>query len=135
MIKTYSELIRLSTFDQRFNYLNLHGKIGDSNFGFDRWINQQFYRSLQWKSLRHQIIVRDNGCDLGIDGYEIHGRLHIHHMNPMVKDDIVDGRSEILDPEYLITVSLNTHNAIHFGNKSLLPKIVTERKRGDTKLW
>lgn len=104
-------------------------------FGFDRWVNQRFYRSTEWKQIRHAVIVRDNGCDLGIDGYDIHSRLVIHHMNPMVAGDIIHGDESILDPEYLITTTHNTHNAIHYGDERLLPRPLVERRPGDTQLW
>jgi hypothetical protein len=134
-IKTYSDLVGLSTLEERFRYLSLRGKVGESTFGFDRWMNQQFYRSTEWKSLRRHIIVRDNGCDLGIDGYEIHTGLVIHHLNPMTVADIRDSNPEILDPEFLITTTLPTHNAIHYGDERLLPRLLVKRKPGDTKLW
>ncbi len=135
MIRSYSELRRLETLEERYAYLKLRGVVGRSTFGFDRYINQQFYRSAEWRLLRHHIIVRDKGCDLGIDGYEIHSRLVIHHMNPMTQIEISDGGSNILDPEFLITTTHNTHNAIHYGDENLLPKILVERRVGDTKLW
>lgn len=135
MIKTYSELIKFSTIEERFEYLALNGQVAHATFGFDRYINQKFYSSAQWKHVRHQIIVRDNGCDLGVEGYEIHSGLLIHHMNPMAKLDITDGGSNILDPEFLITTTLKTHNAIHYGDKRLLPREHVSRSVGDTKLW
>ena len=135
MIRSYSELRRLNTFKERFNYLALRGDVGRSTFGFDRYINQQFYRSSQWRHVRHQVIARDEGSDLGVEGYEIFHRLVIHHMNPMSVDDISHGDYSILDPEFLITTTHQTHNAIHYGDESLLPRSLTERKRGDTKLW
>src|SRR6478736_4094597 len=134
-IRTYDELRRLSTFDERFDYLKLDGIVGHSTFGFDRYINQQFYSSSEWKRARDVVILRDNGCDLGIPGYEIHRGLLVHHINPMNSDDIIDYDEWITNPEYLITTTQNTHNAIHYGNKSLLPKVVLQRTRGDTKLW
>ena len=133
--RTYSELRRLDTFEERYAYLKLNGVVGNSTFGFDRYINQQFYRSRQWKHIRDQVIVRDNGCDLGIEGFEVHARITIHHMNPMTVDHIEHGDESILDPEYLITVSHKTHNAIHYGDDSLLAKPLVERMPGDTKLW
>lgn len=135
MIRTYSELSRYETFEERYHYLALKGVVGSSTFGFDRYINQQFYTSRQWRQVRHHIIARDQGCDLGIEGYEIFNRLVIHHMNPMGPDDIARGESHILDPEVLITTTHRTHNAIHFGDESLLPRPPVERRRGDTKLW
>lgn len=134
-IRTYSELQQLSTIEQRFKYLALRGDVGNSTFGFDRYINQQFYRSRQWRQVREHIIARDLGCDLAVDGYQIHNRLVIHHMNPMQVGDIADGDSSILDPEFLITTTHQTHNAIHYGDEKLLPKPFVERRRGDTKLW
>jgi len=134
-IRTYSELRRLETFNERFKYLALHGAVGDATFGFDRWMNQQFYRSQEWRNLRHRIIVRDEGCDLGVEGYEIHNRIYIHHMNPMTKQDIVHGNLDILEPEFLISTTHTTHNAIHYGDERKLAKPFVERRPGDTKLW
>jgi len=134
-IRSYSELRRLETLEDRFKYLKLHGLVGDATFGFDRYMNQQFYRSSEWRHIRHAVIVRDNGCDLGVEGYEIHDRIYIHHMNPMSKDDIKHGDPSILDPDFLITVTHQTHNAIHYGNERLLPRPLVERRRGDTNLW
>lgn len=135
MIRSYSDLRRLDTFEDRFHYLTLHGVVGDSTFGFDRYINQQFYMSRQWKHIRHYVIARDNGSDLGVEGYEIHSRLVIHHMNPMSSKDIMHGNESILDPDYLITTTHRTHNAIHYGDEKLLLRPLVERRRGDTKLW
>jgi len=135
MIRTYRELRRLRTFEERFRYLSLRGEVGQSTFGFDRYINQQFYTSSQWRHVRNQLIVRDNGCDLGIEGYEIHDRVIVHHMNPMTADDIIDGDERILDPEFLVTTTHLTHNAIHYGDESLLRKPFVERKQDDTRLW
>jgi len=125
----------LETFDDRFDYLSLKGNVGESTFGFDRWINQEFYRSLLWRNVRKQVILRDNGCDLGIPGFEIHSGLLIHHMNPMSSRDILHGSLAIIDPEFLITTALSTHNAIHYGDKHLLRRGPIERKPGDTKVW
>ena len=133
--RTYSELMRVSTFEQRYEYLSLRGVVGDTTFGYDRYVNQQFYRSREWRQLRHHIIARDQGCDLGLLGYEIHEPPIIHHMNPMSVDDIANGDSSILDPEFLITVTFRTHNAIHYGDARLLAKPMVERRPGDTKLW
>jgi hypothetical protein len=133
--KSYSELIYFHTFDERFEYLRLFGTLGRSTFGFDRYINQRFYMSREWKEVKNYVIVRDNGCDLGIVGYEIHVSLLIHHMNPMNVDDILNKEPWILDPEFLILTTTNTHNAIHFGAKSAYPKVVTERSPNDTTLW
>lgn len=135
MIKTYTELCRHHTFEDRYRYLRLGGLIGKTTFGFDRWVNQQFYTSFQWRQLRNHIIARDYGCDLGIEGYEIHKGLVIHHMNPITVDQIAHGDEEILDPEFLITASLQTHNAIHYGDERLLPRPPVERRVGDTTLW
>ena len=134
-VRTYSELCRLETFEQRYQYLRLLGVVGDSTFGFDRMLNQRFYHSNEWKTLRSFVITRDNGCDLGIPGYEIYANLLIHHMNPVTLDEIRHGGDLILNPEFLITTSLQTHNAIHYGDETLLPKGPVERKRGDTTLW
>lgn len=135
MIRTYSELQRLSTFEDRYRYLVLRGEVGRSTFGFDRYINQQFYTSREWRQVRHRVIARDLGCDLGIEGYEIFDRLIIHHMNPMGIDDIVHHDDDILDPEFLITTTHLTHNAIHYGDESQLPRVFVDRRPGDTKLW
>lgn len=135
MIRTYRELRRIDTFEERYRYLALRGRVGDSTFGFDRYMNQQFYVSKEWKDVRHHVIVRDNGCDLGIDGYEIHERIYIHHMNPMTPEEIKQGLDCILDPEFLITTTHLTHNAIHYGDERLLRKPFVERRPGDTKLW
>lgn len=135
IIKTYSELSRYSTFEDRFEYLRLHGAVGRSTFGFDRHINQRFYQSREWRDARNFVIVRDEGCDLGIPGYDIHSNILIHHINPMSVDAIRHGDDWIFDPEYLITTTHDTHNAIHYSDPSLLPKIVIARESGDTKLW
>lgn len=134
-IRTYSELVRLPTFEERFRYLRLNGKVGQDTFGFDRIFNQMFYRSREWKSLRDQIIVRDNGCDLGVEGYEIHGAVIIHHMNPISLDDIRDYTDFLMNPEYLITTVHKTHNAIHYGDENSLPRGPIERRKNDTCPW
>lgn len=134
-IRRYSELRHLERFEDRFEYLSLKGSVGESTFGFDRWINQAFYRSREWKTARNEVIARDYGCDLGVRGYDIHSGLLVHHMNPISVDDIQHGHWSLFDPEFLITTSLKTHNAIHFGDASLLPKDPIPRKPGDTKLW
>lgn len=134
-LKSYSELRRLRTLEERFKYLVLRGKVGRETFGPDRWINQQFYQSKEWRDLRHQIIVRDNGCDLGADGYELHESVYIHHMNPMTADHIKQSDSDILNPEFLISVSMKTHNAIHYGNIENITKRLVVRTPGDTRLW
>lgn len=134
-IRKYSELRHLRTLEERFEYLTLKGVVGQSTFGFDRWLNQQFYKSKQWQDARSKVIVRDNGCDLGVYGYEIYSDLLVHHMNPLSIEDIDNGESWILDPEFLITTSLQTHNAIHYGDERLLPRGPIVRQPGDTKLW
>lgn len=137
MIRSYSELSKLKTFEERFDYLKLNGNVGIETFGFDRIFNQKFYTSQEWRSLRHKIILRDNGCDLGIEGREIYGKrnLFIHHMNPVLLEDVRDRTDILLDPEYLITVSFQTHNAIHYGDSSLLVKDPIERSKNDTCPW
>lgn len=134
-MRTYSELIQYSSFEDRYEYLALRGEVGNATFGFDRWLNQQFYTSRQWRQLRNHIIVRDEGCDLGVPGFEIRSRLIIHHMNPLTVDDIVNGTDDALDPEFLITTQHQTHNAIHYGDATKLPKVYQERRPGDTQLW
>lgn len=133
--RSYVELARLETFEERFAYLNLKGRVGEETFGFDRWINQRFYRSAEWRRARDHVIVRDQGCDLGIPGYEIYRGLIVHHMNPVALADITDGADWIIDPNFLITTSLATHNAIHYGDESLLPRGPVVRQAGDTTLW
>jgi hypothetical protein len=133
--RTYSELRQLDTFEERFRYLRLKGILGFVTFGFDRWINQRFYKSQEWKVVRNEVIVRDNGCDLGIPGYEIYSELIVHHMNPLKIDDIKHGENWIIDPEFLITTTLRTHNAIHYGDENLLSRDPIVRKSGDTTLW
>lgn len=134
-IRTYSELVEFDTFLKRYEYLSLRGTVGQETFGFDRWINQQFYTSSEWRKLRRDVIIRDQGCDLGVEGHDIHTRLIIHHMNPLTQDDIVHGTRNALDPEFLICTTHDTHNAIHFGDASLLAKPHIARSPGDTKLW
>lgn len=135
MIRCYSELRRLESFDERLEYLRLHGDVGRSTFGFDRYINQRFYTSYEWKMARQSVILRDSGCDLGVRGFEIHANILIHHLNPVTVDDIVHGEDWIFDPEYLITTTQKTHNAIHYGDVSHGPATVTQRQQGDTRLW
>lgn len=135
MIRTYSELAKLSSFEDRFRYLQLSGRVGADTFGFDRYLNQNFYRSQEWKSIRDQVIVRDNGCDLGVEGYEIYSRIYIHHMNPLTPKDIEDRTEFLLNPEYLITTTFRTHNAIHYGDESLLILSPTQRSKNDTCPW
>ena len=134
-IRTYSELSRIEAFDDRFDYLKLGGSVGRSTFGFDRHVNQAFYHSTEWRSARQYVILRDNACDLGVPGYEINGGILVHHINPMEVGNLVHNEEWVLDPEYLITTTQDTHNAIHFGDKSLLRRMPVERQRGDTKLW
>jgi hypothetical protein len=134
-IRTYSELRRLETFEERYDYLKLRAILGESTFGFDRWINQRFYKSQEWMNVKSWVISRDNGCDLGVLGYEIYTGLIVHHMNPVTPNDIKHGEAALIDPEYLITTTLQTHNAIHYGDASLLPRQPIERRRGDTTLW
>lgn len=134
-IKTYSELILLPTFEERFEYLKLDGFVGQETFGFDRYLNQIFYRSPEWKRLRNEIVIRDNACDLGVEDREIFGRIFIHHMNPITKDDILSRSDILLDPEYLICVSKLTHDAIHYGDKDLLIMDPVVRRPNDTCPW
>ena len=133
--RTYSELIRNHSFEDRFEYLKLRGSVGRDTFGFDRYMNQKFYRSMEWRHVRDYVIARDEGRDLGVKGQEIYDRILIHHMNPMVVDDLRHGNDDILNPEYLITTCHNTHNAIHYGDASKLIRLPPERRPGDTKLW
>ena len=135
MIRRYSELVQYESFQDRFEYLKLDGRVGRETFGHDRHLNQSFYRSYEWKWARDVAIARDYGCDLGVPGYEIYGELLVHHMNPIAAEDILHGEEWILDPEYLITTTIDTHNAIHFGTELLAPKVVIERQPGDTRLW
>lgn len=134
-IKTYSELIRLPTFEDRFEYLKLKGSVGKDTFGHDRYLNQVFYSSMEWRRLRDKIIIRDNGCDLGVEGREIGGKVYIHHLNPLSTNDILTHSEYLVNPEYLICVSFETHNAIHYGDINLLPRDPIERKRNDTCPW
>lgn len=134
-IRRYSELTKLTSLEDRFNYLRLNGRVGKETFGWDRYFNQRFYHSVEWKRVRDIVIVRDNGCDLGIDGFEIRSHILIHHMNPIWIEDLRHGNPDILDPEYLITTSDRTHQAIHYGDISLLPQVPIVRRPGDTRLW
>lgn len=134
-MKTYKELIRLQTFKERFHYLALYGKVGEETFGFDRYYNQKFYRSKEWKDIRNFIITRDNGCDLGVEDREIYEKILIHHMNPITLKDILDITDFLLNPDYLICVSKQTHDAIHYGDFSLLSQEPIVRKARDTILW
>jgi hypothetical protein len=137
IIRTYSELITLPTFEERFKYLKLHGSVGAETFGFDRVFNQKFYTSKEWRDFRHHIIVRDNGCDLAVPDYEIPSgtRIFIHHLNPITIDDIRDATEYLLNPEYVITTIHPTHNAIHYGDEKLLVRGLNERSRHDTCPW
>lgn len=134
-IRCYSELEELYTFKDRFGYLKLNGAVADETFGFDRYLNQKFYHSIEWRRVRDYVIARDCGCDLGIADFPIRGKVYIHHMNPMTKGDLQKIREELLDPEYLICVSHNTHNAIHYGDESLLIDDWHERTPDDTSPW
>lgn len=134
-IKTYSELITIPTFEGRYEYLKLGGEVGVETFGFDRYLNQAFYKSDEWLSVRDYVIARDNGCDLGVEGYEIYGRILIHHMNPITKEDILQRSKFLLDPEYLITTVKRTHDAIHYGNDSITFEATIERRKNDTCPW
>ena len=135
IIRTYNELMLLPTFEERFEYLKLSGRVGEETFGFDRWINQKFYRSTEWKHIRDQVIIRDNGCDLGIEGREIYGKILIHHMNPISKKDILERTDLLLNPMYLISVTKQTHDAIHYSDDSILMKDPIVRRRNDTCPW
>lgn len=134
-IKTYSELILLPTFEERFEYLRLDGIVGEDTFGFDRYLNQLFYRSYEWRKIRDYVIVRDNACDLAVDGYEIYERVLIHHMNPVRARDIEERSDLLLNPEYLICTTHNTHNAIHYGDENLICKGPIIRTKHDTCPW
>lgn len=134
-IRTYSELITLPTFKERFKYLQLNGQVGESTFGFDRYMNQVFYRSQKWKSIRDFVIIRDCGCDLGVEGYDIHGKIIIHHMNPLSMRDIETESDFLLNPDFLICTTHNTHNAIHYGDENLLVTAPIERTKNDTCPW
>lgn len=134
-IRTYSELILLPTFEERYQYLQLAGKVGQETFGFDRYLNQMFYKDQEWLAARDYVIIRDNGCDLAIPGREIHSKILVHHMNPITKDDILKRSKFLLDPEYLVCTIKNTHDAIHYGDENLLFKEPIERSKNDTCPW
>ena len=134
-IKTYSELITLPTFEERYEYLKLDGIVGSATFGFDRYLNQSFYQSSEWKRLRNSLIIRDNGCDLACEGYHIGQYIIIHHMNPITQMDIINQTEWLLNPEYLVCVSRTTHNAIHYGDKSQILTLPPERTKNDTCPW
>lgn len=136
MNRNYHELIRLSSFDERFEYLRLRGHVGEETFGFDRYLNQAFYNSAEWKRIRNQVIARDLGCDLGIEGRELYSNIIVHHMNPISKADIIESSDLLMDPDFLITVSLDTHNAIHYGDETLMKRdLLVTRKKNDTCPW
>lgn len=135
VIRTYTELSQLDSLEDRYAYLRLAGVVGDETFGFDRWMNQAFYQSREWKLVRQEVIARDLGYDLGTYDVPVRGAPTIHHMNPLIQQDILDGTENLLDPEYLITTSLRTHNAIHYGDREQLPRPFIERTPGDTRLW
>lgn len=135
-MRTYTELSKLLTFEERFKYLKLSAEVGAETFGSERYLNQKFYRSLEWKRIRDRVIMRDMGCDLGLKGFEIHGPIYIHHMNPFTLKDLHDDPETLLDPEYLVCVKRATHNAIHYGDETiLLTNVVVERKPNDTCPW
>lgn len=134
-IRTYSELITFKTFEERYEYLRLGGKIGEDTFGFDRYLNQRFYTSKEWQRIRDQVILRDNGCDLGMPDREIYSRIIVHHMNPIRKEDILDRSKFLLDPEFMICTFKNTHDAIHYGDRSILFEEPIERTPNDTCPW
>lgn len=135
MIKTYSELIRIPTFEERYRYLRLYGSVGEETFGFKRWVNQEFYHSDKWLRFRDKIIIRDNGCDLAVKGFEIYGPIIIHHLNPITYDDILNQNPCVFDPDNVVCTKLSTHNAIHYGDETLLPKLPVERTKNDTCPW
>lgn len=135
MIRTYHELIQLPSFRERYEYLRTGGLVGNDTFGFDRYLNQKFYHSPEWKQIRRDVIIRDEGRDLAMEGYEIQNGVYIHHMNPIGKDDLQNVTELLLNPDYLVCVSFRTHQAIHYGDASLLPQLPVERRPGDTKLW
>ena len=135
MIRRYTDLIQYDSFVERYRYLKLNGQVGIDTFGLDRYLNQTLYRSYKWRKVRNQIIMRDNGCDLGMDGFDIFGKIIVHHMNPLTLEQIEDDSDDIYNPEFLICVSHMTHNAIHYGDENLLPQLPIERIPNDTCLW
>ena len=135
MQRTYTELIQLPTFKERYEYLRLGGIVGQDTFGFDRYLNQKFYHSPEWKRIRRDVIIRDEGRDLAMEGYELQNNIFVHHMNPMIPDDLINVPEWILNPEFLVCVSKQTHDAIHFGDASLLPKLPIERTPNDMCPW
>ena len=134
-IRCYTDLMQIDSFIERYRYLRIGGELGHATFGYDRYLNQRFYHSSEWKSVRNTVIARDNGCDLGSPGYEIHDRLYVHHMNPMTVEGLISDPEAMLDTNYLITTTHSTHNAIHYGTEELLPREPVLRMPGDTKLW
>ena len=134
-IRTYSELIMLPTFKERYEYLKLGGKVGEETFGFDRYLNQKFYKSKEWRDIRDYVILRDNACDLGIEDREIHSRIIIHHMNPITKYDIVNQTEFLTNPDYMICTLKRTHDAIHYGDDSILFSDIITRTKNDTCPW
>lgn len=134
-MKTYNELIRIPTFEERYHYLRLSGSVGEETFGFRRWLNQEFYHSDEWKRFRDKIIIRDGGCDLAVDGFEIYSSIIIHHLNPITYDDILNRNPCVFDPNNVVCTKLSTHNAIHYGDEILLPKTPVERIKNDTCPW
>lgn len=135
MTKMYSELVKLNSFEERYSYLRIGGAVGRETFGYDRYLNQILYTSDEWRSLRRDIIVRDKGCDLGVNGFEIYGKILIHHINPITVEDVLRRAAKVFDPENLISTTLNTHNAIHYGDESLLTLLPIERTKNDTCPW
>ena len=134
-ISTYSELITIPTFEERFEYLQLKGSVGKDTFGYDRYLNQVLYRSPEWKRLRNQIIIRDGGCDLACDGYDIYDKVLIHHLNPITVEDVLARSRKVFDPDNLVCVSHSTHNAIHYGDVDLLITGPIIRTKNDTCPW
>lgn len=135
MIRCYRELSKLKTFEERYQYLRLRAIVGDITFGYDRYLNQMLYNSQEWLRTRDGVIIRDNGCDLGLEGYTIQRRITVHHMNPITIEDIENNRDCVFDPEFLICTTTDTHNAIHYGDESHLPRMPIERRRNDTCPW
>lgn len=135
MIRTYTELCKLKTLEERYQYLKLDGKVGEETFGYDRWLNQTLYKHPEFLKVRDKVIVRDNGCDLGVEGYDIYGKIFVHHMNPVTKEDILYHFDDLINPEYLISSSKRTHDAIHYGDESLLPQDPVVRTKNDTCPW
>lgn len=133
--RTYSDLLTMMTFEERFDYLALYGTVGHATFGTNRYMNQNFYKSREWRRIRNEVIIRDEGCDLGIPGFDIHDKIYVHHMNPITIDDIENNYDLLVNPEFLICTSFNTHQAITFGNRNNLFRLPRERRKGDTKLW